>query len=89
MDKRESRKKPQDSLMKHVSLQQSFEIAQNENGQKRIQKKNSNSPMKNENYLYNFESHNPFIKKMKIIANKERVWNKPTLVDESPMHIWF
>ncbi len=52
-------------------------------------KKTQNSPMKNENYLYNFESHNPFIKKMKIIANKERVWNKPTLVDESPMHIWF
>ncbi len=50
MDIRESRKKPQDSLMKHVSLQQSFEITQNENEQKRIQKKTQNSPMKNENY---------------------------------------
>jgi hypothetical protein len=41
MDIRKSRKKPENSLMKHVSLQQSFEIAQNENGQKRIWKKNS------------------------------------------------
>jgi len=41
MDIRKSRKKPQDSLMKHVLLEQSFEIAQNENGQKRIYKINS------------------------------------------------